>query len=200
MKNKSYFTGCLDIKAFTLIELLVVVLIIGILASVALPQYQKAVEKSRAAAVWPLLRAIGEAQENYYLANGVYANSFDDLAVEIPFTGTTKWSTASYLTDTRSNNDWSIQLYPDTVHAVFAGRLTGPYAGSGFAYYFGDWACPPPANGLGVCAHTMTCVVKSAGAGGVTVDSAKSLKYCRQIFKATQTVQSGDLGNYYLVP
>ena len=56
-------------KGFTLIELLVVVLIIGILASVALPQYQKAVEQSRAVEAKNILRTAQQAQILCYLAD-----------------------------------------------------------------------------------------------------------------------------------
>ena len=71
-------------RAFTLIELLVVVLIIGILAAVALPQYQVAVVKSRAAAMLPLLRGIAQGNHAYYMANGITTSNVNNLDVDMP--------------------------------------------------------------------------------------------------------------------
>jgi prepilin-type N-terminal cleavage/methylation domain-containing protein len=55
---------------FTLIELLVVVLIIGILAAIALPQYTYAVEKSKVAAIIPLVKSLHNAVNMCRLVSG----------------------------------------------------------------------------------------------------------------------------------
>ncbi len=74
--------------AFTLIELLVVVLIIGILAAVAVPQYQIAVKKARFAKMRAIATSVAKSAEVYYLANGTWPHSFSTLDIEPSLTPT----------------------------------------------------------------------------------------------------------------
>ena len=78
MKNKRYPHG------FTLIEMLVVVLIVGILAGIALPQYQLAVDKTKFAKLQSAAKNIADAYIRYNLVNNTYPANMSFLDIDLP--------------------------------------------------------------------------------------------------------------------
>ena len=71
---------------FSLIELMIVVVIIGVLASIAIPNYTKYVRKSRTAEAEANINSIGQYEEQYYSENNRYASAGPNPAT-VPYSG-----------------------------------------------------------------------------------------------------------------
>lgn len=106
-------------KGFTLIELLVVVLIIGILSAVALPQYQRTVEKSRTAEAWINLHALSTAAQEYCLANPGDKVSLNNLVI-VPQSDHYSYAIRSYLSQSDMGCSWK---------TIFGIQAIGEYNG-----------------------------------------------------------------------
>ncbi len=66
-------------SGFTLIELLIVVVIIGILASIAIPKFENTKGKAYAASMRSDLRNLATAEEGYYFSHEVYTSDLTEL-------------------------------------------------------------------------------------------------------------------------
>jgi len=182
-------------RGFTLIELLVVVLIIGVLSAIALPQYRKAVEKTKAAQAQAVVKTLAQAQQAYYMANGEYATSFDELAVDMSaFTGNTQFNNYCAM-DTRSNNEWSFQLLSwdsddgsNSVRRVVAGRISGPYQGAGWAIELHNHN------------DRMLCVIQTTQGVAYNWERAGSMDYCQHLFGAKGAVVLSGVWNAWVWP
>ena len=104
-----------SVKGFTLIELLVVIVLIGILAAIAIPQYFKVVEKGKVAEAMTWLGSLQGTQERYLAKNGFYCTGSYSGVCENAFDtdpGSMKYYDSGDITAgaVTTSPDWTITL------------------------------------------------------------------------------------------
>jgi type IV pilus assembly protein PilA len=117
---------------FTLVELLVVVIIIGILAAIALPNFLNQTAKAKQTEAKQNVSQINKAQNIYRAEKNAFATSFDALAINV-LTGDTNASTTNYSYTLVSNNNDST-----TITAQSRDSALKSYAGGNVRFMNGN--------------------------------------------------------------
>jgi len=125
-----------NISGFTLIELLVVVLIIGILASIAIPQYFKVVERAKLAEAQAFISNVKNSNERYLARTGTYLTNSADLdKLDVSFPGSSPFfGMKNFKVDTLSGATCSGNNDPG--YTVKLQRIT---ANSGVSPRYGEY-------------------------------------------------------------
>jgi len=134
-------------EGFTLIELLVVVLIIGILAAIALPMYNRSVEKSKWMEAVVFQKALKDSEDRYLLETGAYATDFSLLDIDLSsmknFTYVFHTTPLPHIEAQRIGyNRWLTNFFNGN---LYCGVATSDTAGKAFCSYFTgspDEPCP----------------------------------------------------------
>jgi len=110
-------------KGFTMPEILVAVLIVTILVTMAVPMYERAVEKSRIAEVSATLKRMSESKLRVMDDRNMADYSSGDLSL------------SQLDSSIKNTSDFSYRLYPESFpNAVCAVRLQGDNRGTSFLY------------------------------------------------------------------
>lgn len=131
-------------KAFTLVELLIVIVILGILATMAVPQYQSMIEKAQTRQALIKLSALRQAEQAYYLQYGIYA-AWGWLPAPVPSDGGTEsggWTgvvPSGFSLEIASDKYFTYKALKETAWPIPGNFHVGAYKrmdpGKGWYYY-----------------------------------------------------------------